>query len=613
MNRDSTPASVPACTFIVPARDAAETIHATLQSLCAQTVDTWQVIVVDDGSRDDTAAIVGTFAAGDRRFRLVQGRAHGPGAARNTGLAAATTPFITFLDADDLLDPTYVAQMMRPLIADNAITATYCGWGRLTPGQSIEAGPCPDINGDLFDQFSAACVFPPHACMIRRAAVVDVGGFDERPTTTEDWDLWQRVARTGAFFARVPELLALYRMREHSRSRDYRKVLADGLQVIATGHAADARVEHPHPAHANGSDRDVRALRSYNHLCWAAGMALASDGDALSTLSAMANETAPQLDPWVVGGTIMEAIRITRCASKEQGAAEVVPLVDRLLDFLHALAHQAGAPDLAARVSHAMDWIMLNESTLVAPCVLIATQVDTVELCAPIPSRINLPHRARTWSAALLYGGEHVARLELPVHDHTVHAAAIVDAVVEQHDWVLLGRYLARTVFPHVNMQESHGEISVYRGEHRLASGIPVTTERMDDAVHHRAGWAIMLQELLGQPDITPDDLFHEMLPTEGDTQVLAGSELTFDLCMPRYNYTTPLNTVSIRCTVAGRPLGGWTEQTVQGEIASARLVKRAVETWPEALIRMVVREGIVGWPADDHQTLRERLRQRMP
>src|SRR5437763_303868 len=79
-----------------------------------------------------------------------------------------------------------------------------------------------------------------------------VGGFAPSLRTCEDWDLWQRVARTGARFGVVREVLALYCMQPASASVDGPQMLADGLRVITQGHAPDRRVPNPHPAYADG-------------------------------------------------------------------------------------------------------------------------------------------------------------------------------------------------------------------------------------------------------------------------------------------------------------------------------------------------------------------------
>ena len=92
-------------TVVVPARNAAATLAATLDSLLAQSIGPPRVLVVDDASEDDTAAVA--LAAGAQH--VLSGPGRGPGAARNVGILAATTPLIAFCDADDLWPPQRLA------------------------------------------------------------------------------------------------------------------------------------------------------------------------------------------------------------------------------------------------------------------------------------------------------------------------------------------------------------------------------------------------------------------------------------------------------------------------------------------------------------------------
>ena len=86
---------------VMPACDAAATIAQALESLAAQTHREWEAVVVDDGSRDDTAKVVEGFTRRDARIRMVRQANAGEAGARNTGIAAAQYEWLLFLDADD--------------------------------------------------------------------------------------------------------------------------------------------------------------------------------------------------------------------------------------------------------------------------------------------------------------------------------------------------------------------------------------------------------------------------------------------------------------------------------------------------------------------------------
>ena len=107
---------MPRMSVIIPLYDKARTIGRALDSVLAQTFDDFELIVVDDGSRDDGPSIVA--ACGDPRIRLIRQSNAGPGAARNRGAAEARTDILAFLDADDAWRPTYLEAAHRVLGED---------------------------------------------------------------------------------------------------------------------------------------------------------------------------------------------------------------------------------------------------------------------------------------------------------------------------------------------------------------------------------------------------------------------------------------------------------------------------------------------------------------
>ena len=103
----------PVATIIIPGFNAAETVSATLRSALNQTVHEIEVVLVDDGSRDDTQAIAARIATGDRRLKiLTHSISEGPSIARNTAINAAQGEWIVLLDADDTIEVTRVEQMV---------------------------------------------------------------------------------------------------------------------------------------------------------------------------------------------------------------------------------------------------------------------------------------------------------------------------------------------------------------------------------------------------------------------------------------------------------------------------------------------------------------------
>ncbi len=229
-------AGTPQVSAIIPARNAAATLEATIDSLRAQTIPDWEAIVVDDGSTDETAAVAHAHASRDPRVRLLRAEAGGASAARNVGLTAARGRWLLFLDADDWVAPTHLERLLGLLTAMPAATAAYCGYRRVTPDGS--AGPATwraDIATAPMQAFAHRPGTAIHAVLVDRDAVLALGGFDPALRTCEDWDLWQRLAQAGAPFVGLPEPLAFYRTGGVSLSRGHRQMLRDGLVVIRRG------------------------------------------------------------------------------------------------------------------------------------------------------------------------------------------------------------------------------------------------------------------------------------------------------------------------------------------------------------------------------------------
>jgi glycosyltransferase involved in cell wall biosynthesis len=240
--------SVPALSVVIPARDAAATIDAQLEALLAEDwSQPWELVVVDNGSRDATGTIVRRYAARDERVRLVDasdrtGVAH----CRNVGLASARADAIAMCDADDVVATGWVRAMATALRDHEFVTGPLDvdelnpPWVAGVRGRAISAGP-----GDFHGVFPFA-----HSCNlgVRKAVVERCGGFDERLDTGEDVELSFRLWRAGVPLTYVPAAVVHYRYRttlgalwdqarHHARVGPWleRHFRAEGVAVPATG------------------------------------------------------------------------------------------------------------------------------------------------------------------------------------------------------------------------------------------------------------------------------------------------------------------------------------------------------------------------------------------
>ncbi|MEL6100819.1 MAG: glycosyltransferase family A protein [Pseudomonadota bacterium] len=238
---------------VVPTFDRAHLLQDALNSVRAQSWRPLEVIVVDDGSTDDTRAVFENWASRNDTAltaRIETQDHKGGNAARNLGVATARGTHVAFLDSDDLWKPEKIALQMRALETSPGSGAAYCGIEEVEIG-SDEAPYCPDRpypDGDLFRLLLVSDVTAPTSCFVISKPVLDAaGGFDEDLRARQDWDLWIRVARETKIAA-VPEPLVVLRSHAgprtisdpHRELRAHRAILE---KYAADRQAAGWRVE----------------------------------------------------------------------------------------------------------------------------------------------------------------------------------------------------------------------------------------------------------------------------------------------------------------------------------------------------------------------------------
>lgn len=194
---------------VVPAYNVEDFVGEALASIQAQTQPVKEILVVDDGSTDGTAARLAAMAAKDGRIRLLHSDHRGPSAARNIAVAAATQPVIAFLDGDDAWPREKIAQQMQRLAAadrPDVVSGHIRRFRRLDPATLM---PAPSQFADMTHVNLGACLF-------RREVFEAIGPFDERLNFCEDVDLMFRVREQGLELAIMREITLYYRIRPGS-------------------------------------------------------------------------------------------------------------------------------------------------------------------------------------------------------------------------------------------------------------------------------------------------------------------------------------------------------------------------------------------------------------
>jgi tetratricopeptide (TPR) repeat protein len=216
--------------IIVPAYNQAHYLGCAIQSALEQTHCDLEVIVVDDGSTDDTAAVAEGFV--DPRVRYVYQENRGLSMARNTGLREAGGAFVSFLDSDDQFLPRKLELLLAEL--DRHPEAG------LAAGQAIPVDQDGQPIGQVFDtglpaegaQWLLGNPLHVGSVLLRRDWQERVGLFDESLRSYEDWDMWLRLARAGSPMRWVAQPVSLYRFHPTQMTRDGRQMTTATFAVL---------------------------------------------------------------------------------------------------------------------------------------------------------------------------------------------------------------------------------------------------------------------------------------------------------------------------------------------------------------------------------------------
>lgn len=222
----------PLVSVVIPAYNAAWCVRRAVDSVLAQEMRDFELIVVDDGSTDATTEVLAGYGDALRVLRKPNG---GLSSARNAGIAAAIGRYVAFLDADDWWLPDKLAR--QTALLESKPEVLFCS--TTTAVRSPEGKPLPDWRCGEDGGSALACIFKANAyvagsgsaVLVRREAFEQAGFFDETLRSLEDIDMWMRLAALGGY-ACIDEPLSVIEKRGDSMSGNLDVMRASAIRVM---------------------------------------------------------------------------------------------------------------------------------------------------------------------------------------------------------------------------------------------------------------------------------------------------------------------------------------------------------------------------------------------
>lgn len=226
----------PKVSVLIPSYNHAHYLVYALDSVVSQSFSDWEVIVIDDGSTDDTQRVTAQFD--DPRIKYIYQENRGLSAARNTGIQAANADIIALLDADDIWRVNYLETMLAPLDSQPEAVAVYCGFLYIDEnGQDVGIPSIKVVPPKEFRDYFAANGnwLVPSGVVFRKVIAENEGCFDESLRAVEDAYLWSKMSYVGPFFG-IPLPLVGYRRHDANMSSDPQRMVSSNYKILERYH-----------------------------------------------------------------------------------------------------------------------------------------------------------------------------------------------------------------------------------------------------------------------------------------------------------------------------------------------------------------------------------------
>ncbi len=225
----------PSVSVVIPTFNCAALLPEAIRSAYGQSFTPAEVIVVDDGCTDDTAAVVERLTRSlPERLVYVRKPNGGEASARNRGVSVAKGDYIAFLDQDDVWLPEKLEHQMQLFEADPSIALTFSAYTRVSGGtrELVRLTGWEQSPEHALEHLMEGCCITPSTVVVRRDVLNAVGPFDESLWLGNDWDMWIRMAAAGHRFAYLMEPMTDYLWHATNMSSDKRKIAEAALTIF---------------------------------------------------------------------------------------------------------------------------------------------------------------------------------------------------------------------------------------------------------------------------------------------------------------------------------------------------------------------------------------------
>lgn len=220
---------------VLPVFNAADFLPASIESVLRQSLQNFELIIIDDGSTDRSKEVIAGYAKKDSRIRFHHRANRGVVATLNEGMALARAPYIARMDADDIAMEQRLEKQLACLTAHPATVAVGAALEYLGPGGPTGVTTTPPLSAAAIRRRlpTANCISHPTVIM-RKDAVIGVGGYRTPFVHAEDYDLWLRLMKRGDL-ENLPEVLLQYRVHEKQVSAQHLKTQAISVAAARAG------------------------------------------------------------------------------------------------------------------------------------------------------------------------------------------------------------------------------------------------------------------------------------------------------------------------------------------------------------------------------------------